>query len=55
MIKLLNQNEDAATSIEYALIASILGIAIAGAAGSLGTNLSALLWDIANNFASVLQ
>jgi Flp pilus assembly pilin Flp len=53
MLKSFNYNEQAATSIEYALIASILGIAIAGAAGSLGTNLSALLWDITTKFAAI--
>lgn len=45
-IKLLRDNKGV-TAIEYGLIAGVVAIAIATAAGSVGTNLSSLFTSIA--------
>ena len=41
------KDEDGASAIEYALIASLIAVAIVGAVTSVGTKLSALFTDIA--------
>jgi pilus assembly protein Flp/PilA len=41
-------SESGVTAIEYALAASLIAMAIAGAAGLLGTNLAGLYSNVAN-------
>ena len=50
MFKRFWNNEDAATSIEYALMAGLVAIAIVGAVRLVGTNLNANYYQkVANN------
>ncbi|RYF47073.1 MAG: Flp family type IVb pilin [Cytophagaceae bacterium] len=46
------QDEEAATAVEYGLIAALIGAAIAGAVTTLGTNLSGLFTFIAGKFTT---
>jgi len=39
MLKRFLKNEDGATAIEYGLIAALIGVAIIGAVGTVGTSL----------------
>ena len=48
MFQDLVQDESGATAIEYGLIAALIAVAIIGALGILGTNLSALFDGIAS-------
>eukprot|EP01037_Dinobryon_pediforme_P011706 gene11706-11795_t len=41
------KNEDGASAIEYALVASLIAVAIVGSVTAIGTKLSALYADIA--------
>ena len=41
------KNEDGASAIEYALVASLIAVAIIGSVSAIGTKLSALYADIA--------
>lgn len=47
--KNLLNHENGATAIEYALIASLVSIAIVGVLVTLGGNLSALFTSVSNN------
>ena len=40
MLKNFLNNEDGATAIEYGLIAALIGVAIIGAVGTVGTSLT---------------
>jgi pilus assembly protein Flp/PilA len=40
MLKNFLNNEDGATAIEYGLIAALIGVAIIGAVGAVGTSLT---------------
>jgi len=42
-------NEDGATAIEYALIGSLIAVAIIGALTTLGTNLSSTFSEVASS------
>ena len=44
------KSEDGATAIEYALIATLISVAIIGGASTLGTDLNTSLNDIAGEF-----
>lgn len=46
----LKRGERGATSIEYALIASLIGIAIVTAAGFIGTSLNGLFGQVSSGF-----
>jgi pilus assembly protein Flp/PilA len=48
----IKKEEKGATSIEYALIAGLVGIVIIGGAGTLGTNINNKLNTIAANVAN---
>ena len=48
-LKKFLSNEDGATAIEYALIASLVAIAIIGALGNLGTKLQRTFNEVASN------
>ena len=53
MLELMRQflrSRSAATSIEYALIASLIAIVIVTAVGTVGTNLTATFTRVANAF-----
>ncbi len=43
------KNQSGATAIEYGLIASLIGLAIVGISGSLGTKLSGTFNKVAGN------
>ena len=48
MLKSFIANESGATAIEYALIASLIAVAIIGALTTLGTKISSTFNEIAN-------
>jgi len=48
MLKSFIANESGATAIEYALIASLIAVAIIGALTTLGTKISSTFAEIAN-------
>jgi pilus assembly protein Flp/PilA len=48
MLKSFIANESGATAIEYALIASLIAVAIIGALTTLGTKISSTFSEIAN-------
>ena len=45
-------DESGATAIEYGLIASLISVAIIGAASTLGTNLGGTFNNVANNMTT---
>lgn len=45
------KDESGATAIEYGLIAALIGVAIVGAAGEVGTQLKTLFGTIKTNLA----
>lgn len=47
-VKILWQQQDAVTSVEYALMGSLIAVAIVGAVGVQGTNVAALYGLAAN-------
>jgi|HubBroStandDraft_1064217.scaffolds.fasta_scaffold1461450_1 pilus assembly protein Flp/PilA len=49
MFRCLCKDEQGVTVIEYALIASFIGVAIASAVASVGTNLSSAFTTVATN------
>ncbi|RZJ83690.1 MAG: Flp family type IVb pilin [Massilia sp.] len=51
-IKTFIADEDGVTAIEYGLLAALVGVAIVGAAGSLGDGLNALFEGIVAEFAN---
>lgn len=48
-IKSFATNEDGATAIEYALIASLIAVALVGVLGALGTQLSNEFTEVSNS------
>ena len=46
-LKRFLKNEDGATAIEYGLIAALIGVAIIGVVGTVGTSLQAVFAQIA--------
>jgi len=47
------KNESGATAIEYGLIAALIGVAIIGAVGTVGTNISDTCGGVARGLESV--
>lgn len=52
-VKAFAADENGVTAIEYGLIAALVGVGIAVAAKSLGTNLSTLFSDIGTKLAAI--
>ncbi len=50
-LKRFLKNEDGATAIEYGLIAALIGVAIIGVVGTVGTSLQATFTSISNALA----
>jgi pilus assembly protein Flp/PilA len=48
-IKKFVANESGATAIEYALIASLIAVAIIGTVGALGTKISTVFNEVSSN------
>jgi pilus assembly protein Flp/PilA len=48
-LKAFLSNQDGATAIEYALIASLIAVAIIGALTTLGTNLSSTFSEVGSS------
>ncbi len=47
-LKTFARDEEGATAIEYGLIAALISVVIIGAAGALGTNLTAVFQAVAD-------
>ena len=52
LIARFSADESGATAIEYALLAALIAVAIIGAAGTLGNNISKLMGNVANKLAA---
>lgn len=55
MLKRFFHNQAGATSIEYALIATLIGVAIIVSVGALGTSVQDTFTDVGNEVAAVNQ